>query len=485
MTSHLPAVYRPDFGMLTDLYELTMGYGYYRQRIHERRAVFHLFYRNPPFDGKFALAAGLPLAVDLIRGLHFSADDVQYLGRLKGSNGEPLFREPFLNYLQRLKFTGDIDAVPEGEIALPHEPLLRIEAPLIQAQLLETALLTVINFSTLIATKAARIRAAAGDDPVIEFGLRRAQGIDGGMTASRAAYLGGCNGTSNLWAGRYYDIPVRGTHAHSWVMVFPDELTAFAAYADAMPNNAIFLVDTYDTLQGTRHAIEIGKALRAKGHEMQGIRLDSGNLAALSIEARRLLDEAGFPDAAIVASDGLDEYAIKELKDAGARIGIWGIGTRLATAYDQPALGGVYKLSAIQDEGGNWQSRMKRSDTAEKASNPGRLAVRRYYDGDRPVASQLYNTLAGEPSNRVVDASGTVHRISGAPQELLVPVFRDGAMIHRPTDLHRTRDRAISNWQRWNRPDMGDFIYGLAPELLAEKQILSDTPHTPTADEHH
>ncbi|MCP9234946.1 nicotinate phosphoribosyltransferase [Lewinella sp. JB7] len=472
MPTHLTSVYRPDFGLLTDLYELTMGYGYYRQRMQERRAVFHLFFRQPPFGDRFALASGLPLAIDLIQRFRFSVDDVQYLGRLKGVNGQPLFNEPYLNYLQRLRFTGNIDAVPEGEIALPHEPLLRIEAPLIQAQLLETALLTVMNFSTLVATKAARIRAAAGDDPVIEFGLRRAQGIDGGLTASRAAYIGGCDGTSNVWAGRYYDIPVRGTHAHSWVMVFPDEYTAFAAYAEAMPNNAIFLVDTYDTLEGTRQAIAVGKAMRERGHEMLGIRLDSGDLTALSQEARRLLDEAGFPDAHILASDSLDEYAIRELKDAGARIGVWGIGTRLATAYDQPALGGVYKLAAIQNESGEWEPRMKQSEIAAKASNPGMLAVRRYYAGDRPAASQLYNALHGEPPPNITDADGRDHALSGEPRELLVPVFRDGALVHSPTDIHRTRDRALRNWSRWHRPDVDDFVYGLTPELLAQKQTL-------------
>ncbi|CAH1001524.1 Nicotinate phosphoribosyltransferase [Neolewinella maritima] len=474
-TAPLAQVYRPTFGLLTDLYQLTMAAGYYQQGIHERRAVFHLFFRKAPFGERAALAAGLPLAIEIVKGLQFSADDVQYLGRLKGGNGEPLFREPFLNYLQRMKFTGDIDAVPEGEIALPHEPLLRIEGPLIQVQLLETALLNVMNFSTLIATKAARIKAAAGDDRVIEFGLRRAQGIDGGLTASRSAYLGGCDASSNVWAGRYFDVPVRGTHAHSWVMAHTDELSAFEAYAEALPNNCIFLVDTYDTIEGVRNAIRVGKQLRERGHDLRGIRLDSGDLAELSIHARRMLDEAGFPDAIISASDSLDEYAIARLKAAGARITVWGIGTRLATAFDQPALGGVYKLAAIQNAAGEWETKVKRSETLIKVSNPGRLAVRRYYEGDRPVASQLYNTLTGEPSLAVVDGVTVSHSLTGQCTELLQPIFRQGVDVYQPVDLHRTRERALVNWTRWHQPDMDTFVYGLAPELLAEKQALLTT----------
>ena len=237
--------------------------------------------------------------------------------------------------------------IPEGTIVFPHEPLLRVHGPLLQAQLLETALLNIVNFQTLVATKAARVVLAARGEPVLEFGLRRAQGIDGALAASRAAYLGGCAATSNVLAGRLYGIPVRGTHAHSWVMCFDDELEAFRAYARAMPNNCVFLVDTYDTLDGVRHAIEVGQELRRQGHEMIGIRLDSGDLAWLSIEARRMLDEAGFPKATIVASNELDEQIIASLKDQGATIGVWGVGTRLVTAYDQPALGGVYKLAAI------------------------------------------------------------------------------------------------------------------------------------------
>lgn len=478
--SHLSEIYRTSFGMLTDLYQLTMAAGYYDQKLHHKKAIFHLFYRKPPFGGDFAVAAGLPLAVDIVKGLKFSADDVQYLGRQKGANGEPLFKEPFLNYLQRLKFTGDLYGIPEGEIVLPHEPLLRIEANLIEAQLLETALLTVMNFSTLIATKAARIKAAAGDDTVMEFGLRRAQGIDGGLTASRAAYIGGCDASSNVWAGRYYDIPIKGTQAHSWVMTFPTEEEAFESYAAAMPHNCIFLVDTYNTLDGVAKAIVAGKKLRKRGHEMLGIRLDSGDLAELSISAREMLDAQGFPEAKIVASDNLDEYAIAELKAKGARIDIWGVGTRLVTAYGQPALGGVYKLAAIQDEDGYWQPKMKLSDTAIKVSNPGKLGVRRYYaaDDDFPMGSIIYNQHHGEPTRRFVTESGM--SVSVPPfdlweDELLRPVFEAGACVFAPSNLHSTRDRALKNWRNWSRiAEFGNFPCGLDMRLWEQKQDLLD-----------
>jgi nicotinate phosphoribosyltransferase len=393
--THLSTLYRPEFGLLTDLYQLTMAAGYHRHRIHQRKAIFHLFYRQPPFGGQFALSAGLPLAVDLIENFRFSAEDVHYLGRLKGNDGQAIFKESFLNYLQRLRFSGNIDAIPEGEIVMPHEPILRIEAPLAEAQLLETALLNIVNFSTLVATKAARIREAAGEDALLEFGLRRAQGIDGGLTATRSAYLGGCDATSNVWGGRYYGIPVRGTHAHSWVMIFREELEAFEAYAAAMPNNAILLVDTYDTLEGVQKAIQVGRHLRARGHHMLGIRLDSGDMAQLSIDARRLLDEAGFPEVKIVASDSLDEHAIATLKAQGARIDIWGVGTRLVTAHDQPALGGVYKLAAVENEQGQYEPRIKQSNTPIKTSNPGKLKFWGLFSREgKPMGCQFFSDWA-------------------------------------------------------------------------------------------
>ncbi len=477
--SHLTSIYRPGFGNLTDLYQLTMAYGYWQQGLAERRSVFHLFYRKPPFGDRFAIAAGLPLALDLIERLRFSADDVQYLGGLTGRGGRPLFTEPFLNYLQRLRFTGDVYAIPEGEAVFPHEPLLRIEAPLIQAQLLETALLTIMNFSTLIATKAARLRAAAGpDDSLLEFGLRRAQGIDGGLTGSRAAYLGGCDATSNVWAGQYYGIPVRGTHAHSWVMVHDTEPEAFAAYAEAMPHNCTLLVDTYDTVEGVKNAIEVGRQLRKDGHDLAGIRLDSGDLAALSIAARQLLDEAGFTETAIVASNDLDEYRIAELKAAGAPITVWGVGTRLATAYDQPALGGVYKLAAIANEAGELEDRIKLSEQRIKTSLPGRLQVRRFTEAATrsPLGSLIYDVDAGPASGF---ATGTpVYLRAAQTSDLLQPYIVAGEAVASPTPLSEARAAALRNYPVYQSAlaDGTTFALGISGDLEERRRVLRASP---------
>ncbi|MCP4655205.1 MAG: nicotinate phosphoribosyltransferase, partial [bacterium] len=354
--------------LLTDLYQLTMACGYWKTGIAERETVFHLFFRENPFGAGFSIACGLEQVIEHLRELRFSDEDLACLADLEGNDGKALFDEGFLDYLGQLALRCDVDAVPEGTAVFPREPLLRIRGPLAQCQILETPLLTLLNFQTLIATKAARVAMAAAGDPVLEFGLRRAQGIDGGTSASRAAFVGGCAGTSNVLAGKRYGIPIKGTHAHSWVMSFASEPEAFAAYARALPNNCVFLVDTYDTLEGVRHAIAMGKWLRERGHEMVGIRLDSGDLATLSCEARKLLDAAGFPKASIVASNDLDEYEIARLKAAGAAIDLWGVGTRLATAYDQPALGGVFKLSAFREAGGSWRPVIKLSEERLKIS---------------------------------------------------------------------------------------------------------------------
>jgi len=408
--------------LLTDLYQLTMACGYFRSAAREREAVFHLFFRRHPFGGEFAIACGLARAMEWLQSLHFAEDDLAYLATLSGNDGTPLFDKVFLDHLQSLRFTCDLDAMAEGTVVFAGEPLLRVSGPLIQCQLVETALLTFLNFPTLIATKAARICAAARGDPVLEFGLRRAQGMDGGLTASRAAYVGGCAATSNLLAGKLYSIPVRGTHAHSWVMCFESELEAFDAYARALPNNCVLLVDTYNTLEGVRHAVEVGQRMRKRGHRLAGIRLDSGELAQLSIEARRILDEAGLTDTAIVATSDLDEHAITDLKERGATIAIWGVGTRLATAFGDPALGGVYKLAAVRRPGEEWQRRTKRSDDPGKATTPGILQVRRGAHGD-----VLYDIE---------------RKISTEGEDLLVPVFRGVKAVYRPPSAAEARERA-------------------------------------------
>lgn len=434
--------------LLTDLYQLTMAYGYWSLDKAEQQAVFHLFFRKPPFKGGYAIAAGLAAALDFVKEFRFESSDVEYLASLTGNDGAPLFEPAFLRYLSDLRLTCDIDAMAEGTVVFGQEPLIRVRGPILQCQLLETALLNIINFQTLIATKASRICAAARGDPVIEFGLRRAQGIDGGLSASRAAYIGGCTATSNVLAGKVYGIPVRGTHAHSWVMSFDFEMEAFERYAQILPNNCVFLVDTYDTLEGVRHAIAVGKQLRARGHKLVGIRLDSGDLAYLSIEARKLLDEAGFTDAAILATNDLDEHIIENLKLQNAQITVWGVGTKLATAYDQPALGGVYKLGAIQDINGQWQPRLKLSDQVVKTSIPGILQIRRFVNSDGFVADMIFDERSGvDPRQTIVDPQDPTRQrvlsVGTETKELLTPVMRCGGVLKESEPLTAIRQRAL------------------------------------------
>ncbi|MEL6831647.1 MAG: nicotinate phosphoribosyltransferase [Bacteroidota bacterium] len=477
--SHLSKVYRAGWGNLTDLYQLTMAYGYWQQKIHERKAVFHLFFRRHPFKGTFTVAAGLALVADYLKNLRFSVEEIQYLGSLKGADGKALFPETFLHYLQRLAFTGDIYAVPEGTVMYPNEPMIRVEAPLLQAQLIETALLTLVNFSSLIATKAARIRRVAGDDVIMEFGLRRAQGIDGGLTASRSAYLGGCDATSNVWAGQHLGIPVKGTHAHSWIMVMEDELAAFEAYAEVLPNNCIFLVDTYDTLEGVRNAVKVGDKLKERGHKLLGIRLDSGDLTALSKEARRILDEGGFPDAVIVASNDLDEQTITRIKQEGGKITTWGVGTRLATAFEQPALGGVYKLAAFENELGLLEPRIKLSEQEIKTSNPGRQQVRRFYQSDgAPIGDMIYALDAAPTDQQLIEPYHLAGRsdLSAADHytDLLVPIFESGKLVYDFPTLKESRDYCGEQITQFERRPEKAYLYGLEPRLAELKSQLAN-----------
>jgi nicotinate phosphoribosyltransferase len=440
-------LYRHSLALLTDLYQLTMAYGYWKSRTHDKEAVFHLFFRSNPFEGGFTLACGLTRAAEFIARLRFEEEDLAYLATLTGNDERPLFEKAFLDELKGLRFTGDVDAIPEGTVVFPHEPLLRVRGPIMQGQILETALLNIINFETLIATKAARVTLAAQDQPVLEFGLRRAQGIDGGLAASWAAHVGGCAATSNVLAGRLFGIPVKGTHAHSWVMSFDDETEAFAAYADALPNNCIFLVDTYDALRGVDHAIEVGHRLRKAGHEMVGIRLDSGDLAYLSVEARKKLDAAGFPKAVIVASNDLDEHLITSLRVQGAAVDTWGVGTRLVTGHDQPALGGVYKLSAVRRPGESWRPVLKLSEQALKISTPGILQVRRYEADGQYAADVIYDEALGVvPGLSMIDPADITRRktlpVSPRHQDLLVPIFRAGRRVSEMPAISNVREHA-------------------------------------------
>jgi nicotinate phosphoribosyltransferase len=442
------ALYRPSLALLTDFYELTMAAAAWKGGLAGREACFTLSFRHHPYQGGFTVAAGLASVIDLVEHLRFEPEDLAFLAAQRGADGEPLFEAGFLAALARLEVDLDVDAVEEGTVIFPHEPVVRVNGPFVPALLLESALLCLVNFQTLVATKAARLALAAGDAPILEFGLRRAQGIDGALAASRAAYLGGCAATSNTLAGRLYGIPVRGTHAHAWVMLHDGELEAFLAYARALPGNCVFLVDTYDTLAGVRHAIEAGRWLRAIGKELVGIRLDSGDLAWLSIEARRLLDEAGFERAVVMASNELDERIIESLRDQGARIALWGVGTKLVTGAGDGALGGVYKLGAVRpDRGAPWSPRLKVSESAAKTTVPGRLQVRRFEGPAGPLADAIYDLDLGLPAAPVIvdplDVTRRREIPAGTPgQDLLVPVFRSGRRVYQPPPLELSRARA-------------------------------------------
>ncbi|MBW3629865.1 MAG: nicotinate phosphoribosyltransferase [Gemmatimonadetes bacterium] len=459
-----------------------MAYGYWKTGRHRLEAVFHHTFRTLPFGGGFAVACGLTPAIEYIEAFRFESDDLDYLAALKGANGEPLFETRFLEYLRALRIDCDVDMVREGTVVFPHEPLLRVRGPIIQAQLLETALLNQVNFQTLIATKAARVCLAAEGEEVLEFGLRRAQGIDGGVSASRAAYVGGCAATSNVLAGKLHGIPVRGTHAHSWVMAFASEVEAFEAYAEAMPNNCVFLVDTFDTLQGVRNAVRVGQRLRDTGHRLLGIRLDSGDLAYLSIEARRILDEAGFQDASIFASSELNEQIIASLKQQGAAIDRWAVGTQLATAYDQPALGGVYKLAAVREHGGEWEPRIKLSEQAVKVSNPGILQTRRFVLDGEMAGDMIFDELFPPPDGRtIVDPLDMTRRkhfaATASHYDLLVPVFRAGRRVYDPPSLAASRDHArqeLASLHSGAKRSVNPHLYpvGLEPGLHERKTEL-------------
>jgi len=459
--------------LLTDLYQLTMACGYWKHGHAEREAVFHLTFRRAPFGGGYAIAAGLAPALDFLRGLRFTSDDLAYLATLRDRTGAALFPQGFLDHLGALRFTCTVDAMLEGTLAFAHEPLLRVRGPILQAQIVETALLAIVNYQTLVATKAARVCQAAHGAPVLEFGLRRAQGIDGSLSASRAAYLGGVAATSNVLAGKRFGIPVAGTHAHSWVMFHDRELDAFRAYADAMPGNCTLLVDTYDSLEGVRHAIAIGRELRARGHELAGVRLDSGDLAHLSSEARRLLDEAGFPDAKVVASNDLDEQLIGSILEQGARIDSWGVGTKLVTCFDQPALGGVYKLGAHRDARGAWRDVVKLSEQPVKISNPGVLQVRRLRRDGWLTGDIIYDSergLAGGELYEIEDPSRPpLAPASDGGEDLLVTVLERGVPTGVDLSLAAARVRAAAQ------------LAQLSPRT---KRFLNPQPHPVGLDRH-
>ncbi|MFZ6664847.1 nicotinate phosphoribosyltransferase [Peijinzhouia sedimentorum] len=443
-------IYKGSLALLTDYYQITMAYAYWKANKADQKGVFHLFFRKNPFAGGYTIACGLEYVIDYIENFSFQPSDLDYLRNQTDASGLPVFDEGFIEYLENLRFTCDIKAMPEGTICFPNEPMLRISGPLLQCQLLETPLLNIINFQSLIATKAARICQAAQDDPVMEFGLRRAQGMDGGLAASRAAYIGGCASTSNVLAGKLFGIPVSGTHAHSWILSFPTEKEAFEEYAKAFPENSLFLVDTFDTLEGVRKAIAVADELKKIGKTFKGIRIDSGDLAYFSQRARLLLDEAGYPNAKIVASNDLDEYIIHSLKkEQNAAIDIWGVGTKLITAFDQPALGAVYKLSALQEPDGTWVDKIKLSEQSIKINNPGMQQCKRYFSLSQGifVGDMIFDErdeLAKQ--NLMIDPADATRSKTMGKQglnhvDLLEDIYQDGELIYQKPSLLEIRDR--------------------------------------------
>ncbi|NLE73917.1 MAG: nicotinate phosphoribosyltransferase [Actinobacteria bacterium] len=475
---------REDLALLTDLYQLTMLYGYWRTGRHDVRVSFEYFFRALPPHTGFAISCGLEQFLDYLDNLHFTDGDIQYLESLQ------LFDAAFLAYLRHFRPHIDVFALPEGTVVFPHQPTLRIEGPLAETQLVETAVLNCLNYATLVATKTARVRQAAGNDYVMEFGVRRAQGPDGGLTGSRASYVGGADATSNVLAGRLYGIPVRGTHAHSWVMSFPDELSAFRAYAETYPESTLLLVDTYDTLtSGLPHAIEVFKELRAAGHAPQGaVRLDSGDLAKLSKAAHQMFLGAGFNHPTIVASNELDEDLIVDLKRQGAKINSWGVGTNLITASNHPALGGIYKLVAVVDEGGRWQPRLKLSSNPTKMTDPGRKQVVRYRDAQgHPLGDILYlmeeEPASGDRIPYVGREAPTFRRVlEGAVtfEPLLCQIVQQGRRLEPSPPLELVRSRAQNEirslpdeYRRLRNPHI--YEVGLSPRLgLAKARLIRE-----------
>ncbi|MEX0961377.1 MAG: nicotinate phosphoribosyltransferase [Simkaniaceae bacterium] len=479
------ALYGNSLALLTDVYQLTMAQGYWKSRIADRHAVYHLFFRKKPFGGSYAIAAGIETFTQFVENFRYSESDLSYLESIEDSEGRPLFEKGFLDYLKNFKFSVDIDAVEEGTPVFPYEPLIRVQGPIIEAQLLETPLLNIVNFQTLIATKASRICQAAENDEVVEFGVRRAQGIDGAISAGRAAYIGGVEATSTVLVGKLFGVPLRGTQAHSWIMAFDNESQSFDEYAKIYPTHSFFLIDTYDSIQGAKRAIEVAKRQTDPNFSLKGLRLDSGDLAYLSIEIRKMLDEAGFEKTKIVASNELDEYLIRDLKQQGAKIDVWGVGTNLITAKDQPALDGVYKLSAIENEQGELTYKLKISEQLVKVTDPGILQVRRFECPNQGyLFDMIYDEKANIPKNPTLVApldptSRYEVKEESAFKDLLIPLFRKGECVIAFPKLSEVREKAALELNKFP-PRVKRFLnpqpyfVGLEKKLYEKKIKLID-----------
>ena len=476
-----------DLTLLTDLYELTMMQGYYYKQSQNETVVFDVFFRQNPCNNGYSICAGLDQVISYIKNLNFTYEDVDYL------RGLGIFSEEFLHYLSGFHFSGDIYAIPEGTVVFPKEPLLKVIAPIMEAQLVETAILNIINHQSLIATKTSRIVFAANGSGIMEFGLRRAQGPDAGLYGARAAMIGGCVGTSNVLAGQLFDVPVMGTHAHSWIMSFEDEYTAFKTYADMYPDNCTLLVDTYDTLKsGVPNAIRVFQECKKEGHVLKkyGIRLDSGDLAYLSKEARKMLDAAGFPDATIVASNDLDEYLLHDLGLQGAKIDSWGVGTNLITSKDCPSFGGVYKLAATMDKDGSFIPKIKISENTEKITNPGNKTIYRIYDKATGKIKADLICFVGETYDTDKDLllfdpieTWKKTKLPGGSytmREILVPVFRNGECVYQSPSVKEIaqycRQEKDTLWDETKRlfyphevhVDLSQSLYDVKKALLDE-----------------
>ncbi|MGP1348538.1 MAG: nicotinate phosphoribosyltransferase [Stomatobaculum sp.] len=475
--------------LLTDLYELTMMQGYFKNSEVNETVIFDAFYRSNPEGNGYSICAGLEQVIDYIKNLHFGKDDIAYLASLG------MFEQDFLDYLESFRFTGDVYAIPEGSVIFPREPLIKVIAPIMQAQLIETAVLNILNHQCLIATKAARIVRAAGGDGVMEFGCRRAQGPDAGIFGARAAMIAGCVATSNILCGQMFDVPVSGTHAHSWIMSFPDELTAFRAYAKLYPDACILLIDTYDTLDsGLLNAITVFKEMRAAGirSKRYGVRMDSGDLAYLSKKVKAALDAEGFTDAVISASNDLDEGLISSLKQQGATINSWGVGTNLITSKDCPAFGGVYKLAAIQDrDSGKFIPKIKISENAEKITNPGDKTIYRIYDSQGMIVADLI-ALSEEKFDpaaplMLFDPIETWKKTllrggSYSMKELLVPIFKNGSCVYQSPRVMEIRKFCRAEletlWEESKRFDYPHQTYvDLSKKLWNLKNDLLEQYH--------
>lgn len=470
--------------MLTDLYQLTMINGYYKKNIHNDEAVFDVFFRKNVCDGGYTIVCGIEEVVEYIENLRFNEEDLRYLK----STG--LFEDDFLEFMKNFKFTGDIYAVEDGTVMFPKEPIIIVKAPLYQAQLIETAMLNIVNFMTLIATKASRVCYAAKGDPVLEFGLRRAQGPDAGIFGAKAAVIGGCRGTSNVLTGQMFDVPIYGTHAHSWVQKFDSELEAFRTYASIYPDSCLLLIDTYNVLEsGIKNALIVFDELREKGYEPVGVRLDSGDLAYLSKEVRKILDEAGYTNVKITASNDLDEYTITSLKQEGALIDSWGVGTKLITSYDYPSLGGVYKLAASENSEGDLEPKIKISENPEKINNPGYKKVIRIYNSfNKSEADVIMLNDEEVDTTKPIEIFDPIYTWKRKTfenytiREMLSPLFIGGRCVRKLKTVQEikeyTKVELDSMWDQYKRiknphiykVDLSRKLWTLKNEMVASKK---------------